>query len=483
MVAGCVSPNVKVERARAALASGNDAPALAWAEKLKDSFYSKDLGYLEAGRVRMLGGDFVGSSTNFSAAIDIVLEQTETGPRVKLGDMGANVLAGTVTDDRTRPYRLPPYEFIHALQYQMLNRVFLGDLEGAAVEARRAVFAQDQVAEKYGADVEAGRAAAEKKQEKALQRMEAQLAAMDAVESLSRSSYENPLAWWFCGILFEEDKDMGNARLAYQKARELAPGNPYIQRDMLRVLRSEDQDSYKRLLEETGADAQSCELPETGLVVVFEDGFVPQRLSKKIPLPLPVGNTVVSLDYPIYKDSLYESAPVVFAAGGTDMGQASFALSVQSLAYRDLRERMPGIVARNVTRAAVRGAAAAAAKSAADNDGTGIGSAIYLLVSLFNGVSAVANRADTRAWYTLPMAANVWRGGIGPGEHTLVLRHPLTGLEARVPVTVARGETRLVWMVDTGGNLRAANATLRGKGAPAAFGVYNSVVNTGVKGR
>ena len=86
---GCVSTNPGVDRARSGLRAGNDPVALAWSEKLKHSTYSRELGFVETGRVRMLSGDFLGSSTNFAAAIDTVIEETESGPVFKLGDAGA----------------------------------------------------------------------------------------------------------------------------------------------------------------------------------------------------------------------------------------------------------------------------------------------------------------------------------------------------------------------------------------------------------
>jgi hypothetical protein len=471
---GCVSTNTKVDRALDALRTGNDSAALVWSEEIKESFYSKDLGCLESGRVRMLGGDFLGSSTNFSAALDTVIEQTDEGPRIKLGDVGANVMAGTVTDDRTRPYRLPPYEFIHALEYQMLNRVFLGDLGGAAVEARRAVFAQDQIVEKYGADVNAARAAVPKDKEAGLQKVDAAMANLDAVAELSRSSYENPLAWWLCGILFEQDRDFANARLTYQKAHALTPGNPFVQRDWLRALRAEDQGAYRAAAAQANVDEASLARPETEIVLVFEEGFVPQRLSKKIPLP--IMSAVVSVDFPFYEAPAYTPVSVALADGSQALGASALALNVQSLAYRDLKERMPGIVTRNISRAAVRIAASVAAKEAARHDSSGVGGVVQLGVLVGTAVATAINRADTRAWYTLPMVAHVWRGGIAPGERVLELRNPMTGLVVRVPVAVARGETRLVWAADTGGNTRVASASLNGKGAPAAFGIYNSVM-------
>ena len=471
---GCVSTNANVDRALNALRSGNDPAALAWSENIKDSFYSKDLGYLETGRVRMLGGDFLGSSTNFSAAIDTVLEQTDEGPRIKLGDVGANVMAGTVTDDRTRPYRLPPYEFINALNYQMLNRMFMGDLDGATVEARRAVFAQDKIVEQYGADVGSARSSVPQDQEAGMQKMDAEMAALDEVASQSRSSYENPLAWWLCGILFEQDRDTANARLAYQKAHELTSGNPFIQRDWLRVLRAEDQVMYRQAVAQAHVDAASLVRPETELVLIFEEGFVPQRLSKKIPIP--VMTSIVSVDFPFYEAPAYTPVSVTLADGGKALGSSALALNVQSLAYRDLKEKMPGVVVRNISRAATRIGATAVAKGIGNQGDAG--KAIELGVMAVTAIATALNRADTRAWYTLPMVSHVWRGGIEPGERVLEVRNPLTGLVTRVPVTVAQGESRLIWLADTGGNTRVASASLNGRGAPATFGIYNSVLNT-----
>ncbi|MDD4026487.1 MAG: hypothetical protein PHN85_11270, partial [Kiritimatiellae bacterium] len=300
---GCVSQNVSVDKALGSLRAGDDPPALEWSEKLKNSFYSKDLGYAETGRVRMLSGDFLGSSTNFAALIDKTIEDTENGPVLKMGSVGANVMAGTITDDRTRSYQLPAYEFINTLQYQLLNHIFLGAPDAAAVEARRAVFAQDQIAETYGKEVrEAQAEAAEGKHAKAYGKVNAQMQSMAPVLELSRSSFENGLTWYLCGLMFERDQDQANASLSYRKAWELMPGNPYIQKDFLRLLRTQDAEAYKGLLAQTGADPDTLKRDSTEIVLIIEEGFVSQRQSMKVPFPVPGVNTVTSVDFPVYRD-------------------------------------------------------------------------------------------------------------------------------------------------------------------------------------
>ncbi|MDX9868126.1 MAG: hypothetical protein RBT78_09400 [Kiritimatiellia bacterium] len=467
VAAGCVSTNVSTDRALASLRAGDDPQALLWSEKLKRSVYSKPLGFLETGRVRMLSGDFLGSSTNFGPLLDSVIATTETGPVVKLGSVGANVLAGTVTDDRTRAYDVPAYEFVQALQYQMLNHLFLGKPDAAAVEARRAVFAQDQIAEKYGKEVQDARVQAEASQSNQIGKVDAQLQNMAPVLEMTRSSFENGLVWYLSGALLEEQGDQANAAVAFRKAWELSPGNPYVQKDFLRLLRTQDAEQFKVLAAQAQAEPQTLTRARTEILLLIEEGFVPQRQSVKVPLP--VGTAVVSVDFPMYREGPHTPLAVEVREKDRTFGMSALALSVQSLAYRDLKERIPGIVVRNVTRAAVRVAAQEVAR-AQGNDG--LSAAVFLV----SAVATAINRADTRAWYTLPVVSHLFRGGVEPGEHVIELRNPVNGFVTRVPVRVAEGETRLVWVADLGGNARVATASLNGKGAPATFRVCGSLL-------
>jgi hypothetical protein len=131
------------------LKNGDAASALNWSEKLKKSMFSKDLGYLESGRIKMISGDFAGSRADFATAIDKVLEETENGPAIRVGSVGSTIAASTVADDTIRQYQISPYEIIQLLHYQTLNYLFSGDPQGASVEMRRTVFAQDAIAEKF----------------------------------------------------------------------------------------------------------------------------------------------------------------------------------------------------------------------------------------------------------------------------------------------------------------------------------------------
>ena len=65
----------------------------------------------------------------------------------------------------------------------------------------------------------------------------------------------------------------------------------------------------------------------------------------------------------------------------------------------------------------------------------------------------------------------------------LECRSPVSGTSLTIPVTVAEGETRLVWIADTGGIAVVATASLSGKGLPPTYQQFNNPFNTnGVNG-
>ena len=126
---------------------------------------------------------------------------------------------------------------------------------------------------------------------------------------------------------------------------------------------------------------------------------------------------------------------------------------------RDLKEQLPGIVVRNLTRAALQAGAQAAANSAGNE---------YAQLAVFAGNLLVSSmrRADVRSWTTLPVAQHVWcDAGMDPGVYDI--EFSINGLRTTARVPLASGETRLLWVANTKGTIRGASATLGGKGASA----------------
>ncbi len=432
--AGCVSVDEDALRAREALLAGDPAAACAWGESLAtNSVYSKSLGCVEAGRTAALAGDSERAARWFRAAMDSAVDRKEATPTIKLGDVGNALLASTVTDDRTRTYCLSPYEINLAFEYGILAELGCGRTEDALVDARLSVYIQDALAETYGADLKTS-GGDEKAAEAGAQVYAAQSAALQEMMASTRNSWENPVLWWLSGALFESNGETEMAWQSYRKAAACRPENPVFAADARRA--------------ETGVSTPRNGLSK--LLVIYEEGLVPQRQSLKIPVPV---YTAMSIDIPMYAETSPYVPSVVTVSASSNAVAASSALDVRALAARDLDEQLPGVIVRNITRAAVQ-ATAQAAVNAAGNEYA------QLAVLAVNAVASAVRRADTRSWATLPDGQQVFSdGAMTPGEHAVGVF--ANGRLTTVPVTLRPGETTLVWMADCGGLVRVATMSLK----------------------
>ncbi len=433
---GCVSVDEDARAAREAVRAGAPAQAVAWAETVAaESVYSKSLGTVEAGRLALLAGDSAKAERWFRAAVDSAVDRKESSPDIKLGDVGNTVLAATVTDDRTRTYYLAPYEINLALGYGILAELMNGKREDALVDARLAVYIQDSLAKTYGADLQKAAASSDAQATSAGARVCAdQSAALREMMAATRNSWENPVLWWLTGALFEADGETEMAGQAYRKAAACRPDNPVFAKAAARA------DANVR------TPARGC----AKLLVLYEEGLVPQRESLKIPVPI---YTAMSIDIPTYGDKTAYRPNAVAISGLTNLVAAAPALDVRALAARDLDERLPGVVVRNITRAAVQ-AGAQAAVNANGNE--------YAQLAVFaaNAVVSAMRRADTRSWVTLPDGQQVWsEDAMPPGAYKLGVA--VNGRTISVPVTLAAGDVKLVWIADCGARAQTVVVSLR----------------------
>jgi hypothetical protein len=129
-----------------------------------------------------------------------------------------------------------------------------------------------------------------------------------------------------------------------------------------------------------------------------------------------------------------------------------------ALAARDLKEKLPGVIVRNLTRAVVQ----AGAQAGVNASGNG-----YAKLAVFAGnmvISAIRS-ADTRSWVTLPAKQHVWSDNdMTPGLYELAI--DANGSRIPVKVPLAAGETRIVWVARTGTIWHGVSACAGGVGAP-----------------
>lgn len=431
--AGCVSYDEEAANAINALSRGEDAVAIKWAGELVDSAYSSRLGMVEMGRVQLLGGNYPASEACFRKAIDSAIDRNERDPIIKLGDMFDQAISATVTDDRTIEYYLSPYELNLALEYGILAQLFNGHREDALVDARLSGYVQDKLADEYGADLaKRNKGDDEQKSSEMTRIMNEQSAALDKMIANTRNSWENATLWWLTGLLFEADGDVEAAVQSYRRAAAINPKNAV----------------FAEALKQGEGGEKNPNGEEAKLAIIIEDGFVPRKVALKIPLRI---YATMSIDIPIYENSEAYAEKYIKIDGVENSQVAALGTDIRALAARNLKEDLPGIIIRNITRAAVNAGVQAAGKQG--------GGYVQMGVEIFNLAMLLIRSADTRSWVSLPDAQYVWcNSAMRAGEHKIVIN--FEGRTAEVNCALKPGETKLIWVAFCGSTVRQKEITI-----------------------
>ena len=440
---GCQTSYQQAMAARQDAMFGTGDIAMQRAQDMANSTVNRKLGRFELARLKMLRGDFVGSSAILAPQLDELFDETNEGPILKKGQIAGNILAGTFADDRAIPYELPAFELLLGLQYQAINSLSLGETDNARVYLRRATAVQEQLKEELAnpADVTSNatsggtdNAEDAKNAQTAIGQIDAKLA---PVADLVRASYENALAWYLMGLFFSKENDYSNAEIAYREAGRISPA----------IL------PFAQPAAGTGRD----------VIVVYEEDLVDAL--EPIKIPLPFGGTVWSVDFPVFSAPAHVPAQIAVEAGGALQATCVPVVNVQALAYRNLKDRLPGVVTRNVTRAAVK----IAAQQVANNVSTGNGTAdLFLMLSVFayNAASTAICEADTRAWQTVPEHVHLARFRLPAGSNGMVLRNAMNGRACEVTLPADDAGTQIVWFTDVRGFATVNIMSVGGKSAP-----------------
>lgn len=423
---------------------GHAAEAL---PKVRESTPGDDtyvLDQLEKGRIAWLAGQDGVSKQGFAAA-DSRLAWEESQAKYRLSQ-GLAQAGSLLTNDQTMAYRAPDYERTMLHHYLALNYLQRGDAEGALVEVRRANQVQERALKARADEV---RKAKEKSEESEADGEMRQLMSRGAPEldrliGRVKNGFQNAYTFYFSGVLYEAAGDLNDAWVDYQRGYQIAPDNQSLQDALLRLARLRGSaDELKETEKKVGRKAPPLAKDQGQLVVLFEDGLIPAR--REIFLPLPISTSsgdfrTFTVAVPYYDNRASDTGPLTVSVD-KQAGRTSSLVRLESLAAKDLQERLPGML----TRQALRLVAKEQLRRSAAKEGGDVGN---ILVGIFNTLS---ERADTRSWLTLPAEASSWQGMVPAGEVQLQLG---AGSAMRtLPLTVHAGRTTLVWVQRLGAGL------------------------------
>ena len=354
---------------------------------------------LERGELLRLNKRYEDSTHAFMIADNKVKEWEEaakTNPDKLLGTVGAATIS-----ERLKVYEGQDYEKVWLTTRLALNRVAAGDLDTARVDIKRthereAVIAEFRAKETSAAEAEA--------KEKGVASTGKDINGYP-VETLNdpevlalKNGYQNALSHYLAGFLYEVMNESGLAAPGYRKAIELKPDTTVLE-EGLRGLDDRTSFTHRRRQQ------------QTDVLFVVEAGDAPARKPKAFTLPVPTGRSIrsVSVSYPIIEPS---RDPLITALSASDQQfKLENVVDVNVMARRALKDEMPGMVFRGITRAIVKGAVQDQLEKSAGMFGAVVG-----MVG-----SAMTEQADDRMWRSLPGRVYVARGYLPEGRHRVTV--------------------------------------------------------------
>lgn len=373
---------------RSNLNSQISAPAL---EKLGKKTASKDavLYNLEKARLLQVNHQYEESTETYKKAFE-QLEKQNNQATVSVSRMGFKALS-MISNDSIVPYNVPPYEQVLAHISQAKNYIFLNNQEAAGVEMRIAQRIQREIEVDHEKELEkkAAKASKQTPNDPALDNVDEAFAGLNTIAGKIKNTYQNAYAFYMAANLWEAVGESNDALVDYKKAYELQP-DTNLAKDVTR-------------LDINVAKAKSA----VPVIVFIEQGIVPKKIENKIALPVP--NGVVNIAFATYEPSTYTS-PESLNIKLDNKAQRSFVLNdIGALAVKDLKEKAVGNVTSQIVRATTKFVAQ-------QQLGQQLGSLGQLAGNLMN---IATERADLRAWSTLPSNTQIARFEVAPGKHNL----------------------------------------------------------------
>lgn len=345
---------------------------------------------LERGSLQQALGRYRGASSDLSAAeAQLELLDLKTDP---IGTLGSYLYS-----DSVRTYLTPPTERLSLNAINLLNFLAVGDLDGAAVEARRFQVMREYLASK---DIHADGPAT--------------------------------LGTYLAGFVFEHTGEGDRALRYYDEA--LAGGRiESLDGPIARLARS---NPYRgsRLSEVLARNpvAKANAAPDSELLVVLSVGRVPRREPARIPVGAAVGlaGTYVSgdvnfLKYGATKVVVYPelvSTPSALGAATVEVDGAVVRVDeltdLGAAIRKEYDEMRPKILAAALTRMAARAGIAEGVRAAGRQKDDVLGD---ILSILFESALVALDRPDTRSWTMLPERVLAARVPVMPGAHSVAV--------------------------------------------------------------
>lgn len=393
---------------------------------------------MERGRISALNGDQTASINDFELAIQAIAA-LEKEALVNSSNTGKNI-AAALSNDRVLAYVGRPFERTLLHHYQAVNYLSLGDMEKALVEIRRADFEQKSAEEKHNKELIKAQKEAETKKVTLngdfLKKLHESFKVMDAQAASIKSGFQNPYVHYFSGLVYRAAGKKNEAYVSFKKALEAAPYNKVLQKELVAEARLQGRHSdladFQKRFDKT-VFKTSKKAGESRFILILEEDLIPAK--KQVKIPFPISGNILSVAFPIYDEPSMAAQPKSIFCNGGAIGETEPLCDLSGMAIKDLKDQIPIISLRQAIRVAAK---TTIAKQAGRRGGVlgWVGSNVY---------NNVSEKADLRAWLTLPRHVQVFKTTLKSGTHQVSLKDA-TGAAKDIQVATQSGKTTVVFL-------------------------------------
>ena len=338
-----------------------------------DTTDSAFLAGAEAGTVALTAGDWPAALEHFhraGAVVEDIEGRALIGPE-RLGE----TLASWALNDMARAYQGEGFERVYLHCGLALAYLAQGKVDDVYVEARRA----NQL--------------------------------LEAEEALYETKYEaGGFGHLISAVTYELIGDKGDALIDYQRMEEKGVGTTLAGRALVRLARELGRDDLSPALEEKyGPDTPRPEGAAT-VVVLAGVGLGPYKIESGLTLPLPEGVFQMAVPGYVERPQPVTALRLVDVASGESV-RTDLVESVTKVAFENLEDRLGWMAAKSIARGILKRELTKTLEDRYDTAGRIAGDLFTLLTE----------RADTRAWLTLPDSWQACRLFVPPGARALAL--------------------------------------------------------------
>ncbi len=321
-------------------------------------------------------------------------------------------ITASFLNDTFLDYEGDGYEKVMMHNYKAINYLMLNDKENARVEIRNSYKKQMEEKQKFAKEI-----AEYKKKDKEELQTEKKLPRKKRRYRRSRQSiykklkplfegvnskhmpYQNPFAYYVSALVYEENGEFDDAYIDIKKAYDFYPDSEILKEKLLYYAKKaygKDSQEYKELLSSTKSKDIFNDKSRAELFINISNS--PKKEQMKVPIYM--GGAMQFVSFPTFKLS---KSPIdhliVKDSDGLVVAKSSLLTDVDAIVINIFKERVPGIILRQVINVGSKTVASESISNKIDNGNVLVSAAVGLGMSLVN---AVTSKADTRTWNTLP---------------------------------------------------------------------------------